>query len=246
MRMHKHTSEPLGAQGSPWYGRGARMEETAEALIAKLRRDPADTDAYLALKAVYGRAGQYASLVNLIEGWAKREVASAACDAFTEAGDVVLDHLQDGGRAISFYRRALQHDSASARAWLGLERAYEGRGEYRRLYEVLEQRAAVSAESGQPAAERALIQHRLGEIAHRALQRTDIALGHFSEATQLNPNSTASIYAAREIYYAAGDFARVSQLYEMEARAETDPARRGALWVELSDLRMQRLGDADV
>ena len=72
--MHELLSERLGQPASPWYGRGARMEETAEALISKLRRDPSDQDAFSALKAYYGQIGDSASLANLIEGWAKREV----------------------------------------------------------------------------------------------------------------------------------------------------------------------------
>ena len=42
--------------------------DTAEALAARLRGNPEDHEAYLALKALYARNGEYGSLANLIAG----------------------------------------------------------------------------------------------------------------------------------------------------------------------------------
>ena len=46
------------------------MDATAQELIARLRRNPDDSAAFAALRAHYERIGDYASLANLLEGWA--------------------------------------------------------------------------------------------------------------------------------------------------------------------------------
>ena len=48
------------------------MDPQAEQLIARLRANPDDLDAFHALKAHYQRVGDAPSLINLLEGWAKR------------------------------------------------------------------------------------------------------------------------------------------------------------------------------
>ena len=55
------------------------MDATAQELIARLRRNPDDPEAFASLRAHYQRIGDYASLANLLEGWAGRACGSG-CD----------------------------------------------------------------------------------------------------------------------------------------------------------------------
>ena len=72
------------------------MDATAEELIARLRRNPDDPTAYAALKSHYHRAGDVASLANLLEGWAARSPdPGAAAQAFHEAAELAWGRLSD-------------------------------------------------------------------------------------------------------------------------------------------------------
>ena len=77
------------------------MDATAQDLIARLRRNPQDSEAFAALRAHYQRVGDYASLANLLEGWAgQARDAVAGAHALHEAGELVLGALADRERAI--------------------------------------------------------------------------------------------------------------------------------------------------
>ena len=72
------------------------MDQNAQALIDKLRNNPGDVEAYESLKALYQRKREFASLANLVEGWAKRlQGQSAAAETFAEAAQIVASCLGD-------------------------------------------------------------------------------------------------------------------------------------------------------
>ena len=48
------------------------MDPRADELIARLRRNPDDHEAFRALGDLYRQVGDFASLANLLEGWAGR------------------------------------------------------------------------------------------------------------------------------------------------------------------------------
>ncbi|MEZ4247987.1 MAG: hypothetical protein R3B99_07090 [Polyangiales bacterium] len=68
------------------------MDATAEELIARLRRDPEDFEAFRLLGEHYRRLGDHASLANLLEGWAKRSQDGAkAARAYHESALLVME-----------------------------------------------------------------------------------------------------------------------------------------------------------
>jgi hypothetical protein len=90
----------------------------ARQLIARIQRDPVDTEAVLALKAHYEAHGDLPSLVNLMQGWAEtlRE-PEAAADAYVAAAEAALS-VRDRYRARWLCEHALkrspQHERARA------------------------------------------------------------------------------------------------------------------------------------
>src|SRR5688500_3042863 len=120
------------------------MDATAQELIARLRRNPDDSDAFAALRAHYQRSADYASLANLLEGWAGRaRDKGAGAHALYEAGELVLGALADRERAIKIYERALTIEPRHQDAFLRLRGLFEDAGEMRRLAELLERQAAA-------------------------------------------------------------------------------------------------------
>ncbi|MCS6798235.1 MAG: hypothetical protein NZ898_06860 [Myxococcota bacterium] len=222
------------------------MDPLAEQLIARLRRDPDDAEAFAALRAHYHRLGDYASLANLLEGWAARSPdVTAAGRAFYEAAELVLGALGDRPRALLLYQRAIERDPLHEEAVARLRQLFEESGDVRRVVELLERRADALAAAGADPRVQATIQHELGELWERRMQRADRAIGHYRRAFELDPSLVPAIYAAREIYRNAGNYKAAASLYDLEIAAEPDPGRRLALLRELAYVRADRLGDLE-
>ena len=115
------------------------MHSAADELIARLRRNPDDYAAFVALRAHYHQQGDWASLVNLLEGWATRaRDPRAAAQAFYEAADLALGALGDQPRGVSLYERTIERSPGHAEAYMRLEALAEETGDTRRLAELLE------------------------------------------------------------------------------------------------------------
>jgi tetratricopeptide (TPR) repeat protein len=222
------------------------MDPTAEELIGRLRRNPEDVAAYQALRAHYQRLGDFASLVNLLEGWAGRaRDVGAASQAYFDAAELAWGALGDAPRGAALYERALErhpgHDDAFAR----LLAIYEQAGDAQRLAALYERRAdGLAAAGGDPRAI-AAIHHRLGELWEHTFHRADRAIVHYRRAFELDATLVPAIYAAREIYRQAGNTKAVATLLELEAKAEPEDERKVALLRELAHLRADSLGDPE-
>ncbi|MGE0790982.1 MAG: hypothetical protein AB7S26_35250 [Sandaracinaceae bacterium] len=222
------------------------MDATAQDLIGRLRRNPDDADAFAALRAHYQRIGDYASLANLLEGWAGRSRdPRAAAHAMFEAGELVLGALSDRERAVRMYERALAIDPRHQDAFLRLRGLYEDTADTRRLAELLERHGAALTKVGADPRDVALIYHQLGELWEHRMGRVDKAVHHYRRAFELDGNLIAAIYAAREIYRNAGNIKAAATLLEKEAKAELDPTRRLALWRELAHTKAEQLDDQE-
>jgi golgin subfamily B member 1 len=68
---------------------------------------------------------------------------------------------------------------------------------------------------------------------------------HYRKAFELDPSLLEAIYAARQIYLAAGNAKAAATLYDLEANAESDLPRKVALLRELAQLRLDPLGDIE-
>lgn len=218
----------------------------AEELIARLQRNPDDGDAYAALRAHYRDRRDYASLANLLDGWAERAGdRQAAAQAFFEAGEIVRSYLGDRGRAITLYQRSLTRDPVYLDSSRRLQGMFEEVGDTRRLLEVLEQRVDALARASADPRHVAHVHQEIGQVWEQRMRRVDKAVAHYRKAFELDPSLVTAIYAAREIYRNAGNHKAAASLYELEANAESDPIRKVALWRELGHFRAGELRDPE-
>ncbi|MBX3251599.1 MAG: hypothetical protein KF901_30750 [Myxococcales bacterium] len=219
------------------------MDPTAEELVARLRRDPEDHAAFRALGDHYRRIGDHASLANLLDGWARRHGADpdAAADALYEAACLVLE-LHDVPRAEALLDRALGlnpwHDDAATQRLALLEH----RGDPTAELDFLHRRAAVLAEH-RDGERLGRVEERIGHVYEHTLARPDRAIAHYRKAFEADPTLVPAIYAAREIYRAAGNPKAAATLFELEIKAEPSQERRVALLRELGHLRATELAD---
>ncbi|MBN8611799.1 MAG: hypothetical protein J0L92_14485, partial [Deltaproteobacteria bacterium] len=222
------------------------MDPTADELIARLRRNPDDGAAYGALRAHYQRLGDYASLVNLLEGFGGRtRDNAAAAQAFFDGAELAWGALGDAARGAAMYERALERHPAHDDAFARLLAIYEQAGDAQRLATIYERRAeGLSAAGGDPRAI-AQIHQRLGELWEHTFHRADRAIVHYRKAFELDATLVPAIYAAREIYRQAGNHKAVAALLELEAKAEAEDERKVALLRELAHLRAETLSDPE-
>ncbi|MCB9602804.1 MAG: hypothetical protein H6720_21005 [Sandaracinus sp.] len=218
------------------------MDATAEELIARLRRDPEDFEAFRLLGEHYRRLGDHASLANLLEGWAKRSQDGAkAARAYHESALLVME-LGDLPRAESLLLRSLERDATFADADAQLVALLEHRGDTTALLQHLTDRAARLNELGDRAG-LAAVEEQIGRTYEHRLGRPDRAIAHYRKAFEADPSLVPAIYAAREIYRAAGNPKAAATLFELEVKAEPTRERRVALLRELGHLRATELQD---
>lgn len=222
------------------------MDATASALIARLRSHPDDLEAYEALKAHYHYGNDFASLANLVEGWAARSAEPrVAADAFHEAARTVSYYLQDQPRAVELLESALDRDPKHAEASADLEALLEALGDVNATIQSFERRALRLAHAGAEPTEIAAAHYRLGELWEKSLERPDKAVGHYRTAFELDPDHLPAMYATREIYRQNGDLRAAAQVYELEIAAERSTTRKILLLRELAHLLRDGLADLD-
>ncbi len=217
------------------------MDPIAEQLIARLRLDPNDNAAYEGLKAHYQHSGDWASLANLLEGWAgaHTELWEEASQAYAEAGQAVLQGGGDRVRAKALYRLALQVNVLHPEAGANLLELVEQDGDPQELTELLDAYARALDTAGAATDYVAGLYLRLAEIWEGPLQRPDMAAPYRARAVEL-----AGARAARQSSAAPPGPAQAHAL-ERDAAAESDPARKAELLCRLAELRADVLGDQE-
>ncbi len=221
------------------------MQDSVHALLDRIGRDPRDQEAFAALRLHFGRVGDHASLINLLEAWAHAHAdqPSVAAHAFFEAAEIAGHHLQDPRRALSLYQHAVEHDSGHPQAAQRLEQAYLAAQDYGALATMLERRLDGLPEGALDYQSLAREYFRLADLVEHKLGRPERALLSYRRAYELDPTLLHAVYASRMIYYRAGNFHAAVPLYEQEIRAEQDPARSLALFRELGALQKSKLED---
>lgn len=219
------------------------MSVTVEELITRLRRDPSDREAFSTLRKHYHRMADYASLANLLEGWASQNPDSnAAADTFVEASKYAQG-LADPLRGFSLLERALQRSPTHAEASDQLEALVEQSKDYDRLVRLIQQRIQLLSKQNENTPALAMLHFRLAELWRHRFSRTDRAVYHYRKAFEIDSSMVAAIYAARELYRNEGNWRMAATLCEQEAHAEQDPTRKASLLRELAGIRHMHLND---
>jgi tetratricopeptide (TPR) repeat protein len=218
------------------------VDAIAEQLLARLRVDPRDRDAYDALRAHYVHSQDLASLADLLESWAvghadDRQLAS---DAWTEAADAVLQSGGDRSRAKTLYRRALELNVLHPRAGERLRELLETDTDFKGLVEILDPYArALESAGGAPNYIAGLYQ-RLAELWQHAFERPDIAESYRQRAAELSGSGGRLGASSHD-----DDARNLAAEYERNAGEEAEPERKAALYLELAKIRQARLHDLD-
>lgn len=220
------------------------MDNHAETLIARLRDNPQDVDAFSELRQLYQSLHDWASLCNLVEGWASHaDDPQEAAAAYTDAGQLALNQLADPSRAVQCFEQALVINPFHYEAIDPMVHASLQKGAPRRLVETLASRIhSLKRLDAEPQFVAGANLH-LGELLEHALGDEGGALAHYRMAFEADPAAVPAIYGAREILRRRGDLHGAAQLFDLEAEQEQDPARKLALLREAAHMRRKDMGD---
>ncbi len=219
--------------------------ERADALARRLAAAPNDAQAYRALHDHYRGVGDYASLANLVAGFASyTSDEREASRAYQEVAELFEQHLGDTKRAEGFYRKALKRLPTNIDASEGLQALLERGGRLRELTDLIAgQLDTLESRHGDPR-DIAVLCYRLGELWGKHFDRGDEALGYYRKAYELDPSLLRAIYEARLLQLQRGDRRAAAALYEKEVAAESSLPRKAHLLRELASL-YEELDDID-
>jgi tetratricopeptide (TPR) repeat protein len=213
---------------------------------AALQRNPADTEAFVALRKTYRQAGKHDRLVTLYETRAQAiEDNGKAGELFYLAAELRLDQLGDAEGAEADLVNAVDRDPGHIRAAARLKDIYREQGRTADYMTMLEMEAAAVARTRDPA-----------RIAELEAEMGQLFLNHFAklERAVRNPQRAGkplaaehlkSIESARKIYRALSDWRSVVRLYELELEGTSDARRRADLLLGLGRVLGEKLEELD-
>src|SRR3954469_20878971 len=211
-----------------------------------LQRNPADTEAFVALRKAYRQAQKHDKLVTLYETRAQAiEDGAKAAELFYLAAELRIDQLGDAEGAEADLVNAVDRDPSHIRAAARLKDIYREQGRTADYMTMLEMEAAAVARTRDPA-----------RIAELEAEMSQLFLNHFArlERAVRNPQRAGaklaqehvrSIESARKIYRALGDYRAVVRLYELELEGTQDARRRADLLLGLGRVLGEKLEELD-
>jgi tetratricopeptide (TPR) repeat protein len=212
---------------------------------AALQKNPADTEAFVALRKAYRQAQKHDRLVTLYETRAQAiDDAGKAGELFYLAAELRLDQLGDAEGAEADLVNAVDRDPTHIRAAARLKDIYREQGRTADYMTMLEMEAAAVARTRDPA-----------RIAELEAEMSQLFLNHFAKLERLvrspqrpgklAPDHVRSIESARKIYRALGDFRSVVRLYELALDGTSAARRRADLLFGLGRVLGEKLEELD-
>jgi hypothetical protein len=211
-----------------------------ETLVQRLVQNPHDQDTITyAHQAGQSDPKSYAMLLEKV-GTATSDPAFA-CHWLTEAANVWSTTLGDAHRAARALMIAIDRDPTQATPAERLAELYREKGDSKALVALLERRAkalAPLAQDPELRAQVAAIHEELGQLwQNPPLSQAKKAIENYRRAIEYDASSQYSIYALRELYKAAGQWAEAVPYFEMEQDLVDDSERKVALYQDEGDVR---------
>jgi tetratricopeptide (TPR) repeat protein len=212
---------------------------------ASLQRNPADTEAFVALRKAYRQAQKHDRLVTLYETRAQAiEDNAKAGELFYLAAELRLDQLGDAEGAEADLVNAVDRDPGHIRGAARLKDIYREQGRTADYMTMLEMEAAAVARTRDPA-RIAELEAEMGQLFQNHFAKLERAVRNPQRAGKLSPDHLKSIESARKIYRALGDYRSVVRLYELELEGTTDARRRADLLLGLGRVLGEKLEELD-
>lgn len=200
---------------------------------------PGYPSSFKALTRLYAQLDRPRELVELLErGVEHAQLASLKIAYLMKVGSIWEDALADPVQALHAFRRILELDDANLVALHAVQRVAERAERYQQLVEALEREVELVDDR----ALRVGLLHRVGTVFDEHLKDQDAALSRFRRALELDPAFVPGLASVGRIYYRAGRWADLLDVYAREVKVTTGD-EAVALMHRMGELCEQKLGD---
>jgi tetratricopeptide (TPR) repeat protein len=208
-----------------------------------LQNEPANGDAFVALRKAYRESNRFDRLVTLYETRAQAiDDQAKAAELFYLAAEVRLDHLSDTSGAEADLAHAVSRDASHRKAAKRLKDIYREQGRTDEYLTMLEMEAVAVARTKDSA--------RIDELKTEAEQAAGQEIKRIARAVatpalrgSITAENLKTVEQARKIFAAIGEYQTACRLYELELAATTDPKRRANLMFRLGRMLAEKVGD---
>ncbi|HJX64271.1 MAG TPA: hypothetical protein VJ860_10010, partial [Polyangia bacterium] len=206
-----------------------------------LQKEPANGDAFVALRKAYRESNRFDKLVTLYETRAQAiDDQAKAAELFYLAAEVRLDHLSDTAGAEADLAHAVSRDASHRKAAKRLKDIYREQGRTDEYLTMLEMEAAAVMRV-QDAARIEEIKTETEQAAGPEIQRIARAVSTPALRGSITADKLKTVEQARKIFAAIGEYPTACRLFELELAATTDPKRRANLTFRLGRMLAEKV-----
>ena len=208
-----------------------------------LQKEPANGDAFVALRKAFRESGRFDRLVTLYETRAQAiDDQAKAAELFYLAAEVRLDHLSDTSGAEADLAHAVSRDAGHRKAAKRLKDIYREQGRTDEYLTMLEMEA-VAVMRAKDSARIEELKAEAEQAAGPEIQRIARAVSTPALRGSVTAEHLKTVEQARKIFAAIGEYQTACRLYELELAATTDPKRRANLTFRLGRMLAEKVGD---
>ncbi len=228
------------------YARAAEIFETkldaVDEAIQHYRRAlnamPEHSTAFRALARLLSDVHKPKELIQLYENALDRASGARAVSYLFKIAQLYEDVLEEHALAAQTYKRVLQQDAGNLSAVHAWQRATARAHRPRELLDALDYEIGLTVERERLVA----LLHRAGEVLDEHLNDRDEAILRYRKALEKDPRHVPTLSSLGRLYYAAGRWNDLLEVYGQELRLTSSKSRRVALLQKMAEISRDRLG----
>ena len=199
---------------------------------------PEHPTAFKALARLLSDVHKPKELIQLYENALDRTTGTRAVSYLLKIAQLYEDVLGEHALAAQTYKRVLQQDSGHLAAVHAWQRSAARAHRPRELLEALDYEIALTVERDRLVA----LLHRAGEVLDEQLGDRDEAIVRYRRALEKDPRHVPTLSSLGRLYYAAGRWNDLLDVYGQELRLTSSKTRRVALLQKMAEISRDRLG----
>ena len=214
------------------------IDEAIEHYQRSLNAMPDHPTAFKALARLLSDVDKPKELVQLYENALDRTSGTRAVSYLLKIAQLYEDVLGEHALAAQTYKRVLQQDSGHLSAVHAWQRSAARAHRPRELLEALDYEIELTVERDRLVA----LLHRAGEVLDEQLDDRDEAISRYRRALDKDPRHVPTLSSLGRLYYAAGRWNDLLDIYGQELRLTSTKSRRVALLQKMAEISRDRLG----
>jgi tetratricopeptide (TPR) repeat protein len=214
------------------------IDEAIDHYHRALNAMPDHATAFKALARLLSDVSKPKELVQLYENALDRATGTRAVSYLLQIAQLYEDVLGEHALAAQTYKRVLQQDSGHLAAVHAWQRSAARAHRPRELLEALDYEIELTVERDRLVG----LLHRAGEVLDEQLGDSDEASARYRRALEKDPRHVPTLAALGRLYYAAGRWNDLLDIYGQELKLTSTKSRRVALLQKMAEISRDRLG----